>query len=533
MDEELLKKLAGAFGVDPKNLPQGTLENISKLLPQGAAGNASTLEASSKSSAITPDTREKVNNAILESLNPSGSQANRRPIRWPSGAVTYERVGKEGGADYSGSYTDEELKEKGGFKIGTDWSKTDDPLRGNRLDAYKASQKDPQARAEQRKAELDGVRLPISDNITKGLTGRDVFKDRDGKIEDPKQLKERMLKEGSDMDTATRAAGQRYRDMFEAPNAKSNNGAPNAQRNAVMGTVKGLREDGTSPRMDVMAALKTARSDNLKAITEQRMADPNRKPVGTEMAITSGETGRVLMKRGEGEARVARGGLGTQDVLGKMELTPAGENAIRDRLTVQETSAPTDKPLSGSRVITGRYGTAIGGTRVLDKLKNDGAVPKNFNTTSVTEKATVDAIARPPLQNAGELTTREVTRTVGQAPLPEKYAEGRDKILADAGQTAKRDGAVVGDAKPLMDRVSAGTVNNIDKRADRVAADLKQSKEDKLGSDFLNAYNSSGGKVGTPKPDAESPGPRTKEEKAEMQAFVNKEKKRRSGGSVF
>jgi hypothetical protein len=365
MDEELLKKLAGAFGVDPKNLPQGTLENISKLLPQGAAGNASTLDAPSNSSTITPDTREKVNNAILEALNPSGSQANRRPIRWPSGAVTYERVGKEGGADYSGSYTDEELRKKGGFKIGTDWSKTDDPLRGNRLDAYKASQKAPQARAEQRKAELDGVRLPISDNIKKGLTGRDVFKDRDGKIEDPKQLKERMLEEGSDMDTATRVAGQRYRDMFEAPNAKSNNGAPNAQRDAVMGTAKGLREDGTSPRMDVMAALKTARSDNLKAITEQRMADPNRKPVGMVTAITSGQSGEVLMKRGEGEARVARGGLqgavgGTEDVPGKMELTPAGEKAIRDRLTVQETSAPTDKPLSGSRVITGRYGTAIG-----------------------------------------------------------------------------------------------------------------------------------------------------------------------------
>jgi hypothetical protein len=480
MDEELLKKLAGAFGVDPKNLPQGTLENISKLLPQGAAGNASTLEASSKSSAITPDTREKVNNAILEALNPSGSQANRRPIRWPSGAVTYERVGKEGGADYSGSYTDEELKEKGGFKIGTDWSKTDDPLRGNRLDAYKASQKDPQARAEQRKAELDGVRLPISDNIKKGLTGRDVFKDRDGKIEDPKQLKERMLKEGSDMDTATRAAGQRYRDMFETPNAKSNNGAPNAQRDAVMGTAKGLREDGTSPRMDVMAALKTARSDNLKAITEQRMADPNRKPVGTEMAITSGETGRVLMKRGEGEARVARGGLGTQDVLGKMELTPAGENAIRDRLTVTQTS---DKPFEGRTVVTGRYGTAIGGVT-------------DFSNNRLN-------------------------------------AEARTNLLNTAGDTAKREGAVVGDAKLLMDRVSAGTVNNIDKRADRVAADLKQSQEDKLGSDFLNAYKSSGGKVGAPKPDAPSPGPRTKEEKAEMQAFVNKEKKRRSGGSVF
>jgi hypothetical protein len=200
---------------------------------------------------------------------------------------------------------------------------------------------------------------------------------------------------------------------------------------------------------------------------------------------------------------------------------------------VQETSAPTDKPLSGSRVITGRYGTAIGGTRVLDKLKNDGAVPKNFNTTSVTEKATVDAIARPPLQNAGELTTREVTRTVGQAPLPKEFADARTKMLADAGQTAKEEGVVVGDAKPLLDRMAPGTGQAIDQKYDRIAADLKQSKEDKLGSAFLNAYNSSGGKVGTPKPDAESPGPRTKEDLAAMQAFLDKEKKRRSGGSAI
>jgi hypothetical protein len=172
---------------------------------------------------------------------------------------------------------------------------------------------------------------------------------------------------------------------------------------------------------------------------------------------------------------------------------------------------------------------------VLDKLKNDGVVPKNFNTTSVTEKATVDAIARPPLQNAGELTTREVTQTVGQAPLPKKYAEARDKILAESGQTAKSQGTVVGDAKPLLDRMAPGTGQAIDQKYDRIAADLKQQQSDKLGSAFLNAYTSSGGKVGTPKPDAESPGPRTKEDLAAMQAFLDKEKnkKRRSGGSAI
>lgn len=268
----------------------------------------------------------------------------------------------------------------------------------------------------------------------------------------------------------------------------------------------------------------------VKKAREDRMASFTPRPSGAGLTTSiQSSDGRVLAKRGEGEAVVAKGGLqgamgGTEDRPGALTLTQAGESAIRDRLTVQETSAPTDKPLSGSRVVTGRYGTAIGGTRVLDKMKNDGTVPKDFNTTSITEKATVDAIARPPLQSAGELTTREVTRTVGQAPLPEKYAEGRNKLLAGAGQTAKSQGSVVGDAKPLLGRMAPGTGEAVDRKYDKIAADLKQQQEDKLGSDFLTAYKNSGGKVNAPKPGAPSPGPRTDQEKTDMQAFLAKKK---------
>jgi hypothetical protein len=471
MDEELLKKLAGAFGVDPKNLPQGTLENVSKLLPSSGNGAQSPRVSSSnpiRDGLTRPPTDPYLQNqqkqaAVEESI---AAQMANTPDIFVKDNKTATRKNNELQAgirksEYAKAGLEDPLADKYAPFL-------KDGQGNNRLDAFKASQKAPQAEAARRQGIRDEAALPISDNIEKGLTGRDIFQDRNGQIEGPVQIKDRLIKEGADRGDAEIAAGQRYRDMFEAPNAKSNNGAPNAQRNAVMGTAKGLREDGTSPRMDVMAALKTARSDNLKALTEQRMADPNRKPVGTEMAITSGQTGEVLMKRGEGEARVARGGLqgavgGTEDVLGKMELTPAGENAIRDRLTVNKTA-------DGATAVTGRYGTGVSGPKsTVDQMKERGLIAKDFQLTS--------------------------EQKTGQAPLPKEFADARTKMLADAGQTAKRDGAVVGDAKPLMDRVSAGTVNNIDKRADRVAADLKQSREDKLGSDFLKAYKDSGGKV--------------------------------------
>lgn len=92
------------------------------------------------------------------------------------------------------------------------------------------------------------------------------------------------------------------------------------------------------------------------------------------------------------------------DVPGKLELTQAGENAIRDRLTVNKTP-------DGATTVTGRYGTAIGGVSTKDQLK-------------------------------------EVA--------PQSFEKARTALLETAGQTAKKDGDVVGDAKPLLDRMAPG-----------------------------------------------------------------------------
>jgi hypothetical protein len=374
----------------------------------------------------------------------------------------------------------------------------------SRLDAYKEKNKSAQAEAARRDGIRDSNSIDISKNLNTGAWKikedgsvspvDSPFRDSSGKVEGPVELKSRLMKEGASVNDATIAAGQRYRDMFDAPNSKPGGfGMRGGQRDAVMNAAP---ED----RMTIMEGLKNARADNLKTLTEQRLADPNRKPVGITTSIQSSD-GRVLAKRGEGETVVARGGTqgamgGTEDRPGPLTLTEAGENAIRDRLTVNKTEG-------GGTVVTGRYGTAIGGTRVLDKLKNDGTVPQDFKTTPITEKATVDAIARPPLKSAGELTTREITRTVGQAPLPKEFADGRDKLLAEAGQAAKSQGAVVGDAKTLLDRMAPGTAQAIDQKSDKLAAGLKQPQGNKLG--------------------AASPGLKTGQDNAAPQALVTKD----------
>lgn len=501
MDEELLKKILSAGGV--KDITPDILKAATQAAQSNPLASSASSAGASSTDAIktglTRPSRDPADENQLKLARAEESLASRRANR-PDVFVKDNKTAAllnniDDARDRKEIFSELGIKDPQADEYAPYLDKDKAAILGdrpesssNRLDAYKASQKAPQATAEQRKAELDGVRLPISDNIKNGLTGRDVFKDRDGKIEDPKQLKERMLKEGSDMDTASRAAGQRYRDMFGGNDRAGYEGGDRGAQDAA------IRNADPKDRMSIMKGLKEARVGMLQDITERRNADPNRKPVGTEMAIISGQTGEVLMKRGEGEARVARGGLqgaigGTEDVLGKMELTPAGENAIRDRVTVNKTA-------DGATAVTGRYGTGVSGPKsTVDQMKERGLIAKDFQLTS--------------------------EQKTGQAPLPKEFADARTKMLADAGQTAKRDGAVVGDAANLVNRVSAGTVNNIDKRADKIAADLKQQQSDKLGNDFLNAYKASGGKVGTPNPNAPSPGPRTDQEKTAMQGFLN------------
>lgn len=523
MDEELLKKILGAAGV---NITPEQLKSASEAFAKNNSDSAATPATPSPSQPVpddaiktgltNPGVKDVELRAFADMEAARRSQAADRPIRTSSRRPNDPNDAK---------FKREVYKELGLTVPDNDNSRARfGAPPENRLDALKERNQAAQAEASRRDGIRDSNALDISGNLA---AGKNPFADDSGAVVGPDQLQKELIAGGMDRNDANIAAGQRYRDMFDLPNAKSEGwGMRGGQRDAVLNAKP---ED----RMEVMENLRTARADNLKSLTEQRLSDPARrgKSVGMITSIESHD-GRVLAKRGEGESVVARGGTqgamgGLEDRPGALTLTQAGENVIRDRLTVQETSAPTDKPLSGSRVVTGRYGTAIGGTSVLGQMKNDGAVPQNFKTKSITEKATVEAIARPPLQSAGELTTREVTRTVGQAPLPKEYAEGRDKILAEAGQTARAQGEVVGDAKPLLDRMAPGTGRAIDQKYDRIAADLKQQQSDKLGNDFLNAYKASGGKVNAPKPGAESPGPRTDQDKAAMQAFLKDEELKR------
>lgn len=495
MDEELLKKILGAAGVNitPEQLKSAS-EAFAKNNPATTTESPSSTQPAPADNIKAGLTNPGVKNAELRAFADleaaRRSQAADRPMRTSS-----RRPRDPNDAKYR-----REVYEELGLSV-----PDNDNSRArfgaapeNRLDAFKERNESAQAEAARRRGIRDSNSVDISKNISAGLTGRQIFQDKDGKVEGPAELKSRLMKEGADIDTATIAAGERYRDMFDLPNAKSEGwGMRGGQRDAVMNAPKGLREDGTSPRMDVMESLRNARADNLKSLTEQRLADPARrgKSVGTITSIESSD-GRVLAKRGEGESVVARGGTqgamgGLEDRPGALALTPAGENAIRDRLTVNKTE-------EGGTVVTGRYGTGMSGPKSMtDQLKDRGMIAKDF-----------------------QLTPEQKT---GQAALPKEYTEGRDKILAEAGQTARAQGEVVGDAKPLLDRMAPGTAQAIDQKSDRIAADLKQQQSDKLGNDFLSAYKASGGTVNQPKPGTPSPGPRTAQDKAAMQAFINKD----------
>lgn len=308
--------------------------------------------------------RDKINEKLLESLSGDTSQASKirstentladrltsvkdggsRPLARSRAEynrqvkkireATYDEAGLSDplkGAKREGAYSDDELRKMGANKMGYDWSKTNDPLRGNRLEALKAAQATPQT-----------------------------------------------------------------------------NGAP------VVSTETTSQNTPTSPSPKVPSSiaeeLKSSRRDNLQSFIGAR-----NKQTGTVTEITSGVDGQVLARRGEGASVVASGGAqgamgGLEDKPGQMTLTKAGENSIRDRLTVNKTA-------DGATVVTGRYGTAVGGKSALDQMKDQGLVAKNF-----------------------QLTPEQKT---GQAPLPKEFEEARTKFLADAGEKKRRLGGTV------------------------------------------------------------------------------------------
>ena len=362
-----------------------------------------------------------------------------------------------------------------------------DDLRTDRLPRMKEESAEAAAEQAAEQAHRQGIRdsvaLPISYNIESGFEGQDTFKDYQGRIEDPAALRARLVKEGWNLNDARTAAGQRSRDMYTAPNAK-NDGLGNAQRAAVFDAAPGLRPDGTSPRMDVMQQLKDARKDNLEALTAARLNNPFRKEVGVTTKIETSD-GRVLAEREE-SVGVARGGTGgavggSVDKVGPMKLTSDGKRAIANRTSVATTtpeklgfqSTNPDSPVPGAdrptnevRVVTGRFGTAVGGgISIKDQLVSQGKLPQGF-----------------------ELTPEQRT---GQAPLPKEYAAVKQELLTNAANVARNEGTISDPGtRAVMRGVGPQGVAAIDTATAKAVADQKTVQESKASDATLRSIYS-------------------------------------------
>jgi hypothetical protein len=315
-----------------------------------------------------------------------------------------------------------------------------------RLERMKLESAGAAAEAERRQEIKDSVALPFNSQFLKdkekfeapfkqqGLpapgadrTGyeegnRSIFKDAQGRIEDPATLKARLIKEGMNPNDATIAAGQRSRDMFNPPNAKKDGfGVQGGQASAVMNA-------DPERRMDVMQQLKDARKDNLQALTAARLNNPFRREVGVTTKIEAPD-GTVLAQRGEGEVRTDRAG-NTVDSLGRMNFLNGAAN-LKDALTAynnadvakrpnvpvfyegtnepsmtgsgasrrQETiSAPAPTVINapeGGRIVRGIYGTAFSGeaakTAALVQERKDQGIPLKAEDELYVKEADVPA----------------------------------------------------------------------------------------------------------------------------------------------
>lgn len=364
-----------------------------------------------------------------------------------------------------------------------------------RLERMKLESAGAVAEQERRKGVRDSVALPFNSQFLKdkekleapfkqqGLpapgadrTGyeegnRNIFKDAQGRIEDPATLKARLIKEGVNPNDATLAAGQRSRDMFNPPNAKKEGfGMEGGQRAAVLDADPGLRPDGTSPRMSVMEQLKDARENNLQALAEARRNDPFRKEVGTVTKVEAPD-GTVLAQRGEGEVRADRAG-NTVDAPGRMNYLNGAAN-LKDALTTYNNAdvakrpnvplyyegtnepvsvdgkqrfttapAPTvSKELNGlSTKVSGPYGAAVGGVAIgtnLTKEQRLGLAP----LPPETQKARDALVGGPTLPQGMEMKDGKL-RAYEKDPIKEQLAksnsqEGRD-LAADAELVKRR-----------------------------------------------------------------------------------------------
>jgi hypothetical protein len=128
-----------------------------------------------------------------------------------------------------------------------------------------------------------------------------------------------------------------------------------------------------------------------------------------------------------------------------MELTEAGEQAVRDRVRVSTVTSGDGSTLNN---VAGRYG------------KGFGVVPGRDTQGNVV-----------PLPSSG---LNKDQRT-GQEPLPKNVADSVKGYINDAGKDADERGQVVGPAKALTDRMTPGQVASITQRADYIDAQNKQA----------------------------------------------------------
>lgn len=422
--EEYIKKMLGALGVDNSKFSPDQFKAASDAM----GGAASPTPKSS----VAPDTRKALNDAIVNSLSNKNSGPEMRPIRWPSGAVTYERVKNVGVDTSDGDIKKLDAKAAAIGKTRAEYEAM------SPLDRMKVESAPAQQEAANRQALREGARTTNSDLIKNNLAeGKSAL----AGMQSPKDLYNARIKEGWTPTAAQQVAGQQQRDMF---------GLQGAQGDVVRGAAP-------ENRMNVLDQLKEGRSENLRGLTEARLKNPFRQEIGTVTGVQSSDGTQLAKRVGEEEGvGVAKSGTAgafgnTVDGAGRMELTDAGRKAVENRTYTSkvDASGATAKPGSegGLTVVAGKYGTAVGGKM-------------NF-PEALTDK-----------------------QRLGEEPLSEANQKYKDSFLASARGSALNDGKVDSTAANLMqidptaaaktpiaakaveDKIKEGLMNNAQLKAD-------------------------------------------------------------------
>lgn len=420
MDEDFIKKMLTALGVDHSKLSPDQF----KAASAATAGSSATPKTS-----VDPETRKALNDAIVTSLTDKNKGPELRPIRWPSGAVTYERVKNVGVDTSEGDIKKLEAKAAAIGKTRAEYEAM------SPLDRMKQESAPAQQEAANREALREGTKTASSELIRANLAeGKSAL----AGMQSPKDLYNARIKEGWTPTAAQQVAGQQQRDMF---------GLQGAQGDVVRGAAP-------ENRMNVLDQLKEGRSENLRSLTEARLKNPFRQEVGTVTGIQSPDgtqlAKRVGQEEGVGVAKSGTAGaLGsTADGAGRMELTDAGRKVVENRTYTSkvDASGATAKPGSegGLTVVAGKYGTAVGGKM-------------NF-PEALTDK-----------------------QRLGEEPLSEANQKYKDSFLANARGSALNDGKVDSTAANLMqiDPAAASKVS--------IAANAAKAGEDKIKEELMSS----------------------------------------------